>query len=188
MRKLLKRQSDLGKENEDLRKKIVDSMHNTVPDVSLEIESACTSLQNQSIESLQRKIKDLELALQISKAHKSEKIYQTLLEKYKFPGAGHLKLACGVSDITTECVHAEIKKFEDWKEAIGQLQAYNVVTPRSELHVYLFGNYSQACKEIAISVIKSLNIHPYEVCVSEEEFVILDLLSGHEQRFDLELC
>lgn len=145
-----------------------------------------TSYQ-QEISDKDKKVKDLELALQIAKQNIKEETYQKLLEQHRFPGATHLKVACGVTDITTDTVHAEIKRFEDWKEAIGQLMAYNVASPRSELHVYLFGNYSTSCKRTMVSTLKELNMKPFEMFVTETTFSILDLLTHEEQHYDLSI-
>lgn len=135
-----------------------------------------------------KKIEALELALKLAKEDKSEETYQRLLEKYRFPGATHTKLASGVTDITTETVHAEIKKYDCWKEAIGQLLAYNKNMPRSELHVYLFGKYSKICKQNAVEVFQEMKIKPYEVIVTKDSFVIVDLTTGDTTLFDLDDC
>lgn len=149
-----------------------------------EDKSEKNDLQNINA-SLKQKVQDLELALRLAKEDKREDTYQRLLEKYCFPGASHLKIACGVTDITTDTLHAEIKRFEYWKDAIGQLSAYNIDLPRSELHVYLFGKYSEACKQKAVYIIQQLHIHPFEVKVVKDEFIVLDLKNGTEQRFNL---
>lgn len=118
---------------------------------------------------------------EVSKTTINEATFQKLLEKYRFPGATHKRVACGVTDITTDTLHAEIKRFDFWKEAIGQLMAYKVVMHRSELQLYLFGRVSQACKDMAIHVLQSLNIHPFEMILTDTEFIIVDLLNKSEQ-------
>lgn len=91
---------------------------------------------------------------------RTEKTYQDILEKYY--GHGHKKLACGVTDITTDTFHGEIKAWNCWKEAIGQLHCYNSDLPRAELHVYLFGEYSPKSKKIACSKLLEQGFSVYE--------------------------
>lgn len=142
--------------------------------------------QSRQITALQNTIKDLEIAVRIAKEDKRENTYQRLLEKFCFPGATHVKNACGVTDITTDMVHAEIKRFDCWKESIGQLLAYHTVMPRSELHAYLFGKYSTACKNTAVSVLHRLHIHPFEIKLEDGQFVVLDLIRQDVRTFDLQ--
>ena len=66
-----------------------------------------------------------------------ESIYQNVLEKYL--DGKHISTEYGITDVTTNRLHAEIKSWCLWKTAIGQLMAYNLAEPREELHVYLFG-------------------------------------------------
>ena len=66
---------------------------------------------------------DLELELQYYKNRKNEKFYQLLLENYL--GGTHKTLSCGITDVTTDTCHAEIKEWSSWKEAIGQLTCYS---------------------------------------------------------------
>lgn len=154
-------------------------------------------IQNQSLETttiynlynqnatLKLKVKDLELAVRLAKEDKREETYQQLLQKYKFHGHTHMKVCCGVTDITTDTVHAEIKRYTHWKDAIGQIMAYNMDHPRSELHIYLFGHYTDDKKQHAASIIHRMNIKPFEVKVIDSQFIITDLVQGAEEHFDI---
>lgn len=64
---------------------------------------------------------------------RDEKIYQFILEKHL--GGTHLFLRdVGVTDITTDEFHAEIKHWSDSKKLIGQLMIYNVACPRKSFY------------------------------------------------------
>lgn len=96
---------------------------------------------------------------------RNEEFYQRILESVL--GAGHKRLPCGETDITTDEFHAEIKVGKCWKDGIGQLVCYNKEDPRLELRLYLFGPQSSSKKTIA-------NIQKHGIKV----FVIEDLHSG----------
>ena len=51
---------------------------------------------------------------------------------------GHKKLKSGITDITTDFIHAEIKNWDSWKDAIGQLCVYQINDPKEKLEVYFF--------------------------------------------------
>lgn len=65
------------------------------------------------------KIKQLEQEIVMLKNKKNEEQYQIIMERIL--GGGHEKLHIGITDITTPLLHAELKKWEDWKAAVGQL-------------------------------------------------------------------
>lgn len=91
---------------------------------------------------------------------KPEVYYQRLLENYL--QAGHKKVAAGITDITTDDYHGEIKQWRKWKEAVGQLLSYNVCDQKPNLHIYLFDKYSQTNKSVAMRVFDAYGIMPYE--------------------------
>lgn len=125
--------------------------------------------------------------LRIIKRQKHKETYQHLLKIHRFPGATHRKLACGISDITTDTVHAEIKHYSGWKEAIGQLTAYNAVLPRPELHVYFFGKYAPACKKMVAQVLSTTSIQPFEMRITDHAFIVEHLNTGEQQTYPLSL-
>lgn len=100
------------------------------------------------------------LELQYYKNRKNEKFYQLLVENYL--GGTHKTLPCGITDVTTDDCHAEIKEWKCWKEAIGQLTCYNKVDPKPKLHMYMFGRYTDACRQPAISIAKECGFHVFE--------------------------
>ena len=91
---------------------------------------------------------------------RSEIFYQRVLENVL--QGKHKKLACGITDITTNTLHAEIKAWPKWKHAIGQLLVYDAFDNKNSLHVYLFNKYPIKKKDMAIKVFQKYNIHPYE--------------------------
>ena len=70
-----------------------------------------------------------------------EQHYQKLLERRY--NAGHHRLQSGITDITTDKFHGEIKRWQNWKHGVGQLLCYDAECPRDELHLYFFGDYAK---------------------------------------------
>jgi hypothetical protein len=102
-----------------------------------------------------------------------ESYYQYYMEKYL--GGKHMKLKIGVTDITTEKLHAELKIWTDWKNGVGQLRSYWAALKRSELHLYLFGKCGIKNKKDYIDAIILNNIKPYEMKITDNGFDIIDL-------------
>jgi hypothetical protein len=135
-----------------------DSKKPTQDNVSLNID----------IEKLQKTIKDKDAVIEdlkiknmILSKKRNEAYYQRLLETYF--KAGHKKIGkVGITDITTDTSHIEIKKWDCWKEAIGQLFVYNNHCPRDDLQVHLFGKYDEEYKKDAIKDLLLANIKCYE--------------------------
>jgi hypothetical protein len=118
-------------------------------------------------------IQNIKLDLQYYKNKKNEKFYQLLLEKYL--GGTHKTLSCGITDITTDSCHAEIKEWNSWKEAIGQLTCYNIVDPKEYIEMYMFGRYKQSCKDEAIKIVTACKINIYEFIDTDDGIEILSL-------------
>ncbi len=91
----------------------------------------------------------------------SESFYQCILEAYL--GGTHKQLLnVGITDVTTDTIHAEIKTWSLWKAAIGQLKAYNVADPKTEMQIYLFGDCRTDVKEEATNIITKNGIKCFE--------------------------
>lgn len=127
---------------------------------------------------LETENRSLRLELQYYKNKKNEKFYQLLLEEY-LKGT-HKKLKSGITDVTAEKVHAEIKEWSCWKEAIGQLITYNLEDPKEELHVYLFGKYKKNCKSIAVDVFRSQGMKVFEFFHDEEVVQVVDIVDDNK--------
>ena len=121
------------------------------------------------------------LELQYYKNRKHEKFFQQLLEVYL--GGGHKKLSCGETDVTTEDLHAEIKEWKCWKEAVGQLTCYNKADPKARLAIYVFGNYRDSCKLDAYSIIKDCGFELYEFKETMDGEVYIENFSNKEKQF-----
>jgi hypothetical protein len=118
-------------------------------------------------------IKKINLDLQYYKNRKNEKFYQLLLENYL--GGTHKTLSCGITDITTDTCHVEIKEWPLWKEAIGQLTCYNAADPKDTLEMYMFGRYKQKCKDESVKIATSCKINVYEFVETDDGISILSL-------------
>lgn len=137
--------------------------------------------QDGTIDTLRKEIETLRTDMLFLKDKKNEEFYQRALETLKFHGCTHQRLRCGITDITTDTLHAEIKVFDGWKEAVGQLLTYNQEMPRNQLHVYLFGKYSKSCKQKAVEALTNLNIQPFEIQAVGQGVRITNLLTETEE-------
>jgi hypothetical protein len=128
-------------------------------------------------------VKKLKLELAFYKHKKKEKFYQELLEQYLC--GTHKRLECGITDVTTDTLHAEIKQWDCWKEALGQLMAYNIEDAKNELHAYMFGHYSDTCKKAATKVMVKAGIKVYDLITDETSCSIVDQMKQVVHRFDV---
>ena len=92
-----------------------------------------------SLKSVSMQLAALDASVQeLVGTRKDEIYYQELLEREL--GGKHLHIAgVGITDITTPDAHIEIKRWRQWKEALGQLTAYQNAVPRRLSCVYFFG-------------------------------------------------
>lgn len=116
---------------------------------------------------------NVRLELEYHKNKKSELFYQLLLEKHL--GGSHKALSCGITDVTTENSHSEIKEWKSWKEGVGQLHCYNKADPKENLNLYLFGSCSKKCKKEAIDISLSFGFNVYEFVHENDKVKIIDL-------------
>lgn len=108
---------------------------------------------------LAEEIKKLKLNIEFIKSNKKESFYQRMVETY-LKGT-HLKLPSGITDVSTDRIHAEIKNVIHYKSALGQLYCYNRDSPRPVLQVYLFGKAPNKTMKTAYEHFTSLNIELY---------------------------
>jgi hypothetical protein len=126
----------------------------------------------------EEEINRLKLELMYYKMRRNETYYQKFLEIIL--GAGHKRLKCGETDITTDEYHAEIKEWKQYKGAIGQLLCYNKHDPRNELRLYLFGSYSESKKKSAHEDCKSFNILIYNMVDNGNGTIIINNMDDNE--------
>jgi predicted transposase YbfD/YdcC len=136
----LSRHEKVCKKNHRNKKEIVNNQLNSTPSVE--------------------EYNKLKQDLLFYKNKKKEAFYQGILEKFLL--GTHKKLASGITDVTTDACHAEIKEWSSYKEGIGQLMTYNICDPKERLEMYMFGNYSNNCKDAAANIISACKINLYE--------------------------
>lgn len=79
----------------------------------------------------------------------------------------------GISDITTDKFHAEIKAWNSWKHVIGQLTSYNHASPRDELRAYMYGKLPSEQKVQSVkSLLSKFNISLFHIELCEEVLTI----------------
>ena len=112
-----------------------------------------------------------------------ESEYQMALEQVL--GGTHMRMGIfGISDITTEEFHAEIKSWLNWRTVISQLLLYKKASFRNELRAYLFGKHPSTysdddIKEI-INAFASFGISTYHVEILTKQHVCIKNLSTME--------
>lgn len=116
---------------------------------------------------LQRENQRLRNELLKYKTKRNEDFYQVIVENWL--GGSHETLSVGVTDVTTDTVHAEIKSWKEWKYALGQLTAYQDDCPKEQLHVYLFGPYDEVWKQKAIKTFNNKGIQCFEFREEQRE-------------------
>lgn len=125
-----------------------------------------------TVENLEKQVQKLNMKLCVVQNKKNEEFYQKVVESYL--GGTHKNVETGVTDVTTASTHAEIKNWDSYKDAIGQLTAYNAADPKEKLQVYLFGKASQKQMEKAYSVFQTCNIEMFYFKDSTDEIQIID--------------
>jgi hypothetical protein len=96
----------------------------------------------------------------IENKENKEKYYQEIIEELLC--GKHKTLKSGITDVTNGDTHAEIKHWSKWKFLVGQLLSYNNCDYKLNLHAYMFGNYSEQNKMIALDVFHKYGITPFE--------------------------
>lgn len=116
---------------------------------------------------------ELKMQVMFLKNKKKEDYYQIILEQYL--QNTHKKVECGITDVTTVSCHAEIKRWDCWKEALGQLISYNTVDPKDNIQAYMFGKYGTVAKNTAINVFQKNGIKVFDFIENENVINILDI-------------
>uniref|UniRef100_A0A6C0E1K8 Uncharacterized protein n=1 Tax=viral metagenome TaxID=1070528 RepID=A0A6C0E1K8_9ZZZZ len=105
---------------------------------------------------------------------RNEKFYQKLLEQEL--GGGHKNTKYGITDITTDVYHVEIKHWCNFKECLGQLQAYNHNDDKKLIAAF-FGDTTSSKRENVIDLFRKFDIevwqlHDFDYGVRIEKFKI----------------
>ena len=115
---------------------------------------------------------DLKIENSMLKNKKDEKFYQLIVEKYLV--STHKKIKSGITDVTNDKIHAEIKRWPKYKDALGQLIAYNHDLPREELHAYMFDKYKQTSIDNAVATLKASNIKVFTFITTKTQVDIIE--------------
>lgn len=126
-------------------------------------------------------LQSLKRELMFYKNKRDEKFFQTLLEEHL--GGKHKKLLTGVTDITTNKFHAEIKQWISWKAAIGQLIAYNIEDPKEEMRMYLFGKCTKKIRKVALETLSAAKICPYECVIVKDGVEIVNMQTNTTEKY-----
>jgi hypothetical protein len=146
----------------------------------LELQEKINDLENKTIYQKQNIITppSTQQTTQQSKQpteQRKENFYQNILEEVF--DCSHKRVPFGVTDITTQNCHKEIKEWGCWKEALGQLLHYNRVDKKEKLEVYFFGKYSPEAKANAYETLKLYDIVVYEFEDKENMIKIQDYVT-----------
>lgn len=138
-------------------------------------EQVCAEPPNEydSVQKLRKENEKLKTQIYQLQAKKNEDFYQSILEKHF--NATHKKLLIGVTDITTDDTHIEIKRWCNWRDAFAQLILYNSHDPKEKLHACFFGEYTQPSKDLAIASLKQQNITCFELTQTPDAIYMTNL-------------
>jgi hypothetical protein len=101
----------------------------------------------------------------------AEIYYQKFLEKHL--NGKHMKLSTGITDITTIDLHAEIKEWRCWRNAIAQILLYDRVERRDKLQLYFFGNYKEVKKKRVLKDLLKLDVFEiFELSIVDNNIII----------------
>lgn len=157
------------------------SLNSKLADLQAKVEKLESKIDDRKSKNSNLVSPEILLELQYYKNRKNENFYQLLLEQYL--GGTHKTLPCGITDISTDDCHAEIKEWKSWKEAIGQLTCYNSVDPRPFLAMYMFGKYSDSAKQRSINVAKNCGFAIYEFKESEDGAIYVEDCTTNERKY-----
>lgn len=128
------------------------------------------------------------------KDKKTEIYYQKFLEKYL--NATHQKTKFGITDISTDSCHIEIKNWISYKAALGQLLSYNFNDNKS-LAAYFYGSVKEDQKQNIIKLFTSKNVSVYEFVDGLDGIkinnlydanIIEEICESNEQKFEKWIC
>jgi hypothetical protein len=121
----------------------------------------------------------LKVEIAFLKNQKKEKFYQPIVEKWL--GGTHQYLERGITDVSNDTIHAEIKNWNVYKEAMGQLTAYCQSEPKIK-QAYMFGKVSAKCQLIAAKCLSEMGIEIF-VFTNDDEKVEIREYETHRVVF-----
>lgn len=108
---------------------------------------------------------------------RAEDFYQVIVENWL--GGTYCTNAIGITDVTNDTIHAEVKGWKEWKYAMGQLMAYQTEDPKEHLYACMFGNYDNECKKKAIKVLNERGISCYEFAERDGIVFVVSIADGN---------
>lgn len=166
-------------------------------EISQELEKQNTKLENR-INELESKIVELEtdkLKLETKnteldnritelESKRNENYYQRFLERKL--SATHKRTKFGITDITTDKEHIEIKHWKNYKSALGQLLSYNH-NDNKTLSVYFFGTIDDNQRRNIIELYSSKGVNINELVDTLDGIQIREV-NKIEQQEEIEQC
>lgn len=128
------------------------------------------------LQKAQQIIQRQKLEFTFLKKKKNEDFYQGIMEQYF--NATHKTLDSGITDITTDDAHYEIKRWNCWKEALSQLILYNDDDPKEHMYACFFEMCSEQQKNKVQSKFAKYNITCLEFREEKNSITLCDLESG----------
>jgi hypothetical protein len=138
--------------------------------------------QEELINKLVKRVELLENQVLELQCTKNELYYQKYLEKVF--GSTHKKTNHGITDITTNTEHIEIKHWRNYKQALGQLISYNQ-NDNKQLSAYFFGNVKDELKQKVVTLFVENNINVNEFIDGANGLSIKELTHKTLGQFDL---
>ena len=132
----------------------------------------CIQFENENKE-LQDKYNQLEIKYEELTNKKNEIYYQKFLERKLL--ATHKKTTHGITDITTDTEHIEIKHWKNYKNALGQLLSYNHNDNKS-LCAYFFGSVNDNQCEQIIELYKLKGVSIKQLVDTQNGIIIKNVL------------
>lgn len=116
---------------------------------------------------------------------RNEIYYQRYLERLLL--AGHYKTKHGITDITTKDEHIEIKHWNNYKSALGQLISYNF-NSNKRLSAYFFGTVNDVKKEEIIELYKSKGVSIKEIVDTPDGIKVHNVLDIDSHISNNDFC
>lgn len=132
------------------------------------------SEQEELVKVLLQRVERLENQVLELQCNKKESYYQKYLEK--LIGNTHKKTKHGITDITTDTEHIEIKHWRNYKQALGQLISYNQ-NDNKQLSAYFFGEANDELKQKVVTLFMENNINVNEF-IDGANGIVIKTLTG----------
>lgn len=132
-----------------------------------------------SLHKLQEQITNLQKQLaQLTQSNHQEKVQEIFYQKYleKVYGASHKTNTFGVTDIETDDCIIEIKSWNNYKSALGQLLSYRH-SNKKHCKVYFFGDRPKKLDHI-ISIFNEYNIDVFHIYRGTDNTVVEEQLNN----------